>query len=32
LLILSMADYRHLAYQFGGSVIKMVLKKGIPIS
>ncbi len=32
LLILSTADYRHMAYRFGGSVVKSVIKKGNPIS
>ena len=28
LLILSVEDYRHLAYRFGGSLVKTVIKKG----
>ncbi|KAF0111255.1 MAG: imidazolonepropionase [Chloroflexi bacterium] len=29
LLILSVADYRHLAYRFGGNLVQTVIKKGI---
>ncbi len=28
LLVLSVADYRHLAYQFGGNLVSTVIKKG----
>jgi imidazolonepropionase len=28
LLVLSVADYRHLAYQFGGNLVSAVIKKG----
>ena len=28
LLVLSVADYRHLAYQFGGNLVSKVIKKG----
>lgn len=28
LLVLSVADYRHLAYRFGGNLVKWVIKKG----
>jgi len=28
MLILSVEDYRHLAYRFGGSLVQMVIKKG----
>ncbi len=28
LLVLSVADYRHLAYQFGGNLVSRVIKKG----
>lgn len=30
LLILSVADYRHLAYRFGGNLVQTVIKKGTP--
>lgn len=29
LLILSVPDYRHLAYRFGGNLVKTVIKKGV---
>jgi imidazolonepropionase len=32
MLILSTTDYRHLAYRFGGSVVKSVIKKGMLIT
>jgi imidazolonepropionase len=28
LLILSVADYRHLGYRFGGNLVETVIKKG----
>ncbi len=31
MLILATNDYRHLAYRFGGSVVKTVIKKGIVV-
>jgi imidazolonepropionase len=29
LLILSLSDYRHLGYRFGGNLVDTVIKKGI---
>jgi imidazolonepropionase len=29
MLILSVEDYRHLAYRFGGNLVRTVVKKGI---
>ena len=29
MLILKCADYRHLAYQFGGNLVEKVIKKGL---
>ena len=32
ILILSVSDYRHLAYRFGGNLVEMVIKKGKALS